>query len=450
MLKKIVSGVISAGVACAIFATDARVETMGNSDHFFRDEISIYGNAANMGLYDKIMYGSYGSIARNNESWTNGIDWRPESPLFGGVISFGQKEGALSKFSVGATFNRLDSTLTNYLSLLNFGPSTYYYPSSGGITYGITDRNGKVLGLATDKNGNIDFKGKIDVMFAQTLDNGTTIGLGAYVAFQDRSQRDIDAIGDNTASYAGDELKNRFVKGNIGVNTPIGDGVDLEASVAISAITLRGALQNPLGPDKRFSYIADNDIGVQIDVRMFADLASINGAFVPHIQANIINYDCGKENIFDINAGLGLNVNIDRGFFWTGFEGLYNKKSRVLLEYGPDQGVGERKDTYGKKDVIGGKVGFGIERNVLTDWFVIRVGGSKLLAKESKNNDNRGYRLIETEDSDHVSLGMGVNVEERLKIDFTVAQNLPYTFTGLFSSGGNPYLVSRVSAVFSF
>jgi len=99
---------------------------------------------------------------------------------------------------------------------------------------------------------------------------------------------------------------------------------------------------------------------------------------------------------------------------------------------------------------MGGKVGFGIERNVLTDWFILRVGGAKLLAKEVLGN-GQGSRWLETNDTDHVSLGMGVNIENRLKIDFTVAQNLPYTFTSLFSSDqGNPYLASRVSAVFAF
>ncbi|MCL1945785.1 MAG: hypothetical protein FWF51_01345 [Chitinivibrionia bacterium] len=448
MLKKIIGGVVLAGISCAVFATDARVETMGNSDHFFRDEISIHRNAANMGMYDNIMFGSYGAINVNPEN-TGGAYLTPKSPLFGGMISFGQKEGSLSKFSIGAAFNRVDSAL-NYVA---FNIDSLGLRTTKGDNKLLLFAGNRYNGDGNNPSGQIDLVGKVDLMFAKTLENGTTIGLGAYLAFLEGSTNEV--IESYPIESGSNGLKNRFIKGNVGVNTPIGDGVDLEASVGISTLTLKGRL-NADGSDSLFRYAADNDIGIQIDVRMFADIASLNGAFVPHIQANIFNYngsgdsDTAKnDKIIDINAGLGLNINIDRGFFWTGFEGRYNKKSVVISSNTPDIN-GVRKDEYGKKDIIGGKIGFGIERNVLTDWFVIRVGGSKLLAKESIDKENGGYKWIETDDGDHVSLGMGVNVEERLKIDFTVAKNLPYTFTGLFSSSSNPYLVSRVSAVFAF
>jgi hypothetical protein len=237
------------------------------------------------------------------------------------------------------------------------------------------------------------------------------------------------------------------------VNTPIGDGVDLDASIGISTLTLEGALVEGT-PDQtaggRFHRVADNDVGVHVDVRMFADLPAINGAFVPSLRADIVNYG-DDERLVNFSAGVGLNVNIDRGFFWTGFYGLYNSKSNALLSgrAASDNGLVSTMPTFGSKDMMGGKVGFGIERNVLTDWFILRVGGAKLLAKESFGS-NQGSRWVETNDIDHVSLGMGVNIENRLKIDFTIAQNLPYTFTSLFSSSGNPYLASRVSAVFAF
>jgi hypothetical protein len=252
---------------------------------------------------------------------------------------------------------------------------------------------------------------------------------------------------ENIGALPKDELKNRFVKANVGVNTPIGDGVDLEASVAISTLTLQGLVLDFTAPAATYR-AADNDVGIQIDVRMFADIAQLNGAFVPRVQANIFNYsnptNGGNERIIDFNAGLGINLNIDRGFFWAGLEGLYNKTSNAIVEVDS-----KNEDVFGKTDKIGGRVGFGIERNVLTDWFIIRVGGAKELAKESKSSGNKGYEWVETPDADHVSLGMGVNIEDRLKIDFTVSQNLPYTFTNLFS-GNSAYLASRVSAVFSF
>ncbi|MDR0303527.1 MAG: hypothetical protein LBH98_01985 [Chitinispirillales bacterium] len=443
MVKKIVIGIMSAGVACAVFATDARVETMGRTDHFFADETSIHQNAANLGLYDKIMYGSYGVYSFVDGKYSSG---KPLLPFFGGAVSLGQKENSRSKFSIGVTFNRVDSAL-NYV-MFNVDSLGLRYKkldktTDGKVHYAINSSSDAVKYVGNPEKGynnesrKIDLVGKVDVMLAQTLNNGTTIGLGGYLAFQDSSRSNADGY------------KNRFVRGNVGVNTPIGDGVNLEASVAFSATTLRGEILSPDNAEKPWFNAADNDIGTHIDVRMFADVASINAAFVPHLQANIIQYACGEEKILDFNAGVGFNLNIDRGFFWTGIEGFYNKATRALVEEkigGPEAGL-----YFGNRGVMGGKVGFGIERNVLTDWFVIRVGGGKVLAKEVLADGKKGSRWVENADGDHVSLGMGVNIEDRLKIDFTVSENIPYTFTNLFSnSNESSYVATRVSAVFAF
>jgi len=470
-VKKIISGVLLAGLACAVFATDARVETMGRNSNFFQDETQIHQNAANLGLYDKIMYGSYGTLDPNRWDPETGSSWNPELPYFGAAISLGQKDNSPSKFSVGVTFNRIDSAL-GYIAK-NLDSLGLRMNRDGNILLFAGDRVGghPQLGSGNSFNSgeNLDWKGKIDLMTAYTLDNGTTIGIGAYLAFQQGASRDlIDGWNSVVTSGSNKELQNRFIKGNLGVNTPIGDGVDLEASVAISTLSLRGVARDPLtgggvsSTDDMFSAAADNDVGIQIDVRMFADAATLNGAFVPHIQANIFNYTNGAtggdEKVVDLNAGVGINLNIDRGFFWAGFGGLYRKTSHAIVavdnnaDYTPgtDYNATGRKVTFGKKDLTGGKVGFGVERNILTDWFIIRVGGQKLLAKESRDGDKQGSKWVETSDADHVALGMGVNIEDRLKVDFTVAQNLPYTFTSLFSSGASPYLATRVSAVFSF
>jgi len=436
--KKIVVAIMLAGVSCAVFATDARVETMGRTDRFFKDETSIHRNAADLGLYDKIMYGSYGFIDSTSNSSYKGIV--PKLPMFGGAVSMGQKEGSSSKFAIGATFNRVDSAL-NYVmfnvkdlgldykglkSSTNQGERPVVFAGNS-----IPDDRG----YASDKS--MSLVGKVDLMLAQTFSNGTTIGLGGYLAFQDSS-----------ADRSSNNYRNRFVRGNIGVNTPIGDNTALEASVGLSALDLRGYISRAIGESQWYD-AAKNDLGMHVDVRLFSDISSISGAFVPHIQANVVQYDCGREHLLDFNAGLGLNLNIDRGFFWAGLEGLYNKKSRAITNAMAVNG-GDSIFYYGKKDLIGGKIAFGIERNVLTDWFIIRVGGAKLLAKETRADGKDGSNWVENPDADHVSLGMGVNIEDRLKIDFTVVNNLPYTFTNLFGSGSSPYVMSRVSAVFAF
>jgi hypothetical protein len=459
MFKKIVAGVALAGVAFAVFATDARVETMGGTDRFFVDETSIHRNPANMGLFGNIMYGSYGAIAPGVTIWgtVDSSRWHPTQPFFGGVISFGQADDSPKKFTVGATFNRVDSALNLVAFNLDELGLRTVKTGTGAEDNRILLFAGNSFSNAWNRQRDIELAGKLDLMFSKTLPNGTTIGLGTYLAFQDGSMRHLigGEVPEAMLRVANvSDLKNRFIKGNIGVNTPIGDGVDLDASIGISTLMLAGTLNTaaPVGVSQ-FHRAADNDVGIHVDVRMFADVPAMNGAFVPSLRADIVNYG-DDERLVNFSAGLGINVNIDRGFFWTGFYGLYNKKSYALID---DKDISARDGgrlfipatAFGAKDMMGGKVGFGIERNVLTDWFILRVGGAKMLAKETFG-ENQGSRWVETNDVDHVSLGMGVNVENRLKIDFTIAQNLPYTFTNMFSDSRNPYLASRVSAVFAF
>jgi hypothetical protein len=52
-------------------------------------------------------------------------------------------------------------------------------------------------------------------------------------------------------------------------------------------------------------------------------------------------------------------------------------------------------------------------------------------------------------DNDLVSLGFGLNVENRLRIDFVAAEDIAYTLTNLFS-GPQHHLFTRVSATYSF
>lgn len=408
-MKKIVVGLLLLGALSVAFATDARIQTMGGTDHFFRDEQSIFRNSANIGMYDRMLYGSYGVYTYTDETYRM-ENHEPKLPFFMGTMSFPKEENSTSKFIVGVGFNRYDSLLYKVLFNDSLG-----FSEGDSITYSGID----------------DLVGKIDIMVGQTLNNGLTLAAGAYVAFQNDSPTDVEG------------KFTRLVRGNIGISGPLSDGVDFEASVALSAVSLTGYNNNATSVDSSSYYTAmDNDIGFQIDVRAFADMPKGNGEFVPHIQATVQNY--GSEQMIDFNGGFGVNINIDRGFFWTGIEGMYSKKSRTDITTDRDS-----EKVYGTRDMIGGKVAMGIERNVLTDWFVIRVGASKLLAKESLDSGNKGSHWVENPEADHVSLGMGVNIEDRLKIDFVLAENIPYTFANLFS-GNSSYLSTRVSATFNF
>jgi hypothetical protein len=108
---------------------------------------------------------------------------------------------------------------------------------------------------------------------------------------------------------------------------------------------------------------------------------------------------------------------------------------------------------------------FGIERNIWWDWFVIRVGGQKkILYTDCDVNSKNSYTdsrygickddgtffttnpLADGSNEDHVGFGFGINIEERLKIDVTVAEDL--LFRNPFQGEGR--IFSRLDATYSF
>jgi hypothetical protein len=409
-MKKVVAGILIAGYMVSVFATDARVITMGRHDNFFMDEVSIFKNPANINIYPNMVYGSYGeyrptasdtgqyaALKRTNRD--------PSDPFFGSIVSYSLKQNAENRnqypmFSFGAIFNRRDE-------ILDF----------------ITPGTLKYWGGAADIMRSP--AGKIDLLAGYVLENGAMLGVGTYLAFQ--SETEESRVQFETSVY----------KGSAGVNWPVARSTNLELSVV-------GGILRALGTDytgQTDVLIANNRWFLKGDMRLFSALSMINGDFVPHVSAQKVTLgEDGEITYTDIAGGLGLNVNIDKGFFWAGVEGLYKDYVNV-------------RDT--NTTGIGGRVSFGIERSIMRDWFVIRVGGQKILFLTEKISRGITRSMWEeniaadASDNDLVSLGFGLNVENRLRIDFVAAEDLAYTFTNLFS-GPQHHLFTRVSATYSF
>lgn len=425
-MRKYLASLAVAASALTVLATDARIETMGGHQHFFKDDQSIFYNPATIAAYDDLLMGSFGVYVENAEDTAkSNLQYNRDAlkPYFGGTISFGDNEEKKSKFTIGAVMNRYDP-------LLDY----------------VTEGSSKFFGYSKDNidNGNktvfVDkVVAKTDLITGVTLNNGITLGLGGYLAFQKDEQDNVE------------QAMTRVVKGTFGMSGAVSDMVDLEASVGVAALTLKGYKDR----EQTTKYVtADNDIAVTIDVRAFAAMEKFNGAFVPHIQANIVKHHI-DETLLDFNGGIGFNANIDRGFFWAGFEGIYEDDSyghinTWLLANDKDTITGDAgKMLTGERSRIGGRISFGIERNILTDWLVWRVGGQKVLAYEKLSDGNVASYWVENPEDDHVSFGMGVNIEDRFKVDAVVAENLLYTFSNLFS-GNSHHFSTKISATFAF
>jgi len=413
-MRKYLSALAVTACSISVFATDARVETMGNTQSFMKDDQSIFVNPATVAQYDRMLMGSFG-LYTAKPSDNLGIQYNRDAskPYFGGTVSLGKSDDDKSKVTLGAVLNRYDPML-KYIDT----SSKYFIGNPKGIA------DAEFLGDSS-------LVSKIDLMSGITLKNGFTVGLGGYIAFQSEKRNNVD------------QKMSRLVKGNVGISGKVADNMDLEAAVSVGTITLEGLTNY----GTKSAVTSDNDLIFSADIRTFAEVPAINGHFVPHIQANVIKHH-SDEKILDFNGGVGLNAGIDRGFVWGGIEGIY--QNDTYCKFSNFKTLENAiADTTGERNRIGGRISFGVERNILTDWLVWRVGGSKLLAYEKLQDGNIASYWVENDESDLVSFGMGVNIEDRFHVDAVVSENMLYTFSNLFS-GNSHHFSSKISATFAF
>jgi hypothetical protein len=378
-------------------------------------------------LYPNLIYGSFGWMEPNNMGLANGTlqNMQPQDPLFGGMISYGfSDEESGPMLSIGAYVNRKDYMLEKLLL-------------AGGKGQRVMTPTG--VELDPEANTLVDPLGKFDVMVGYDIGNGFAMGLGFYTAYQ--CMRENNIIRNQTAIY----------KGTAGINYNIEQGLDLEASVnggMTDARWVRDTLKNLPSQNELDSLmksdwelgeiLSDKDYFVRGDVRFFTAVPAINGSFVPQVSLTLMSLN--KKDIVDLAGGVGINMNIDRGFFWAGLQGIYTQETN-------------KKSDIEDNQKIGGRLSFGIERNIVWDWFLIRVGGQKEFQYMTKGGNNSS-RWIENEasdgtDGDLVGLGFGINIDNRLRIDFVASEDLPYTLTNLIS-GSAYHLFNRVSATYRF
>lgn len=385
-MNKALSLILAAGFVIGSYATDARTVVMGRSDAFYRDEVSVFRNPADISLYPNLVYGSYGVyLPQPNQSDDAMAALRrtntdPKDPFFGAFVSQAlsdQEKGPMVSF--GAVFNRRDPLL----SLLMEKSAALLEPV-----------------------------GKVDLIFGYNMGNGIALGLGGYGA----TQRVVvnDDVTAQTSIY----------KGTAGLNWDLGQGLSFEASANGGMLRAQDSVE----------VVSDGDYFFRGDLRFFSAVPSLNGAFVPQASLQFVNI--GKESQMDVAGGIGLNINIDRGFFFTGLEGLYTQID----------------STDKSEQSIGARVSFGIERNIIWDWFLIRVGGQKEIRYVTDGpNEGRWAENAPSDasDGDLVGLGFGINIDNKFRADFVAAEDIAYTFTNLIS-GPQHHLFSRVSATYNF
>ena len=366
---------------------------------------------------------------------TAGGNKDPQHPTFGGIfsISFGDDNNPDPKFTIGGLFGRMNPELAMYLP-----------------DYVQTSTQGYVVVPETVTN--------FDGFLGGTFSSGDAWGLHIYIAHQDGGDLDAESgtYQPNSKAYAS------IVEADGGLNVQTNSGTSYEASFGLARIQY--------GPDHH-NFFDDGDFTFLAKARAFFTLEAIDGELVPAVSMKLAQAP-GIDDKY-AQAGAGINVAMDRGFFWLGLDFIWNQLKAHDWVY--DKAVGDGAWVYDsrneddphwdKRSDIGGKISFGIERNIWWDWFVIRVGGQKkILYTDCDVNDKNSYTdsrygickddgtffttnpLADGSNEDHVGFGFGINIEERLKIDVTVAEDL--LFRNPFQGEGR--IFSRLDATYSF
>ena len=417
-------GILGVGSA---FATFARIESMGKNTTYIMDDVSIFDNAANINLYPNYLIGEFGPYTQDVPAGTN---QDPMHPNFGGIfsISLGDENNPDPRLSIGGLFGRINTDLVRYLPSRVIGENTR---DTSLVPETVTNFDGFLGG---------------------TLSNGDAWGLHIYIAHQDGGYETPSGTYQvDDAAYAS------IVQADAGLNMQFGANIDFEFSFALARIQF--------GPDHK-NFFDDGDFSFLAKSRAFFTLEAIDGELVPAVSAKFIEAP-GIDNK-RAQVGLGINVALDRGFFWLGADFIWDqlKAHDWTFDYETGESVYNSQDNddpnWDKRRDIGGMISFGIERNIWWDWFVIRVGGQKsiLYTDCDQDENNKGRSGICTDSGnffstnplangtadDHVGFGFGINIEEKLKIDVTVAEDL--LFRNPFQGEGR--IFSRISATYSF
>lgn len=408
-------GLLALGTCLPALATYSRVESMGKRADFFMDDISIFDNPANMNIFPNFLIGELGTFrdsASSSALVRRNAD--PANSWFGGIFSYSLSKNKESgnlypQISMGGAFNRRDEEL---MALL---------PDS------------------VDGNPVPDPATNFDGFLGLTLANGGMLGSHVHIAMQEGANvRNGQVMG----APSGD-VNLYMLRGDLGLNWPIARNIDGELSLGLASVAY--------GPAD-----IDPEISWTVKGRAFSTLEIINGELVPIFNYSVLQGPGITMN--KLHLGVGVNVSLDRGFFWLGVQGIVDEvETEGFVTSANDGSVSFISTNSSKTDetIRGGIVSFGIERNIWWDWLVLRVGGQKEISYRDFQSESLSYNYIFTNPTndgtpdDHVGFGIGINVEEKLKVDATLAEDIVYTFGNLFS-GPHHHVISRISATYSF
>jgi len=423
----------------ALYATQSRVESMGKRSAFFLDDITIFENPANATFYSNALMGELGFYKQNTLGPKDlGYNVDPLTPWFGALFKFGLADNFRDpQVTIGGFFGREHYNFTRFVPRkVVVSGDTVAVPQT------ITN---------------------FDAFLAGTMVDGSAVGAHVYVGVQDGKQDHIS--GNPELGELAGNAHVSILSMDYGANFLVTNTTSIELTLGVARIQYGPSRKTFLDPGL-FSFYSQG--------RLFVDVNALSGQIISGYKIADMEVPGWEENYYNLNVG--LNVVIPRGFFWIGIDGVRIKETVSSFSKESDG-----KDTYlvykepgsmdptleDRSDRIGGILSFGIERNVWGKWFTLRVGGQKgfmynkctnMSGKNENNPINCGIPAGSRASfwstnpyadgtlDDHVGFGVGLNIEDKLKIDASLSEDL--VFRNPFQGSGR--FMSRVSAVYTF
>jgi hypothetical protein len=408
-----------------VFATQARVEGMGKRPAFFLDDVTMFENPANATFYPNALFGELGFYSQDTLNNKHiGINQDPYMPWFGALFKYGLSDKGLRdpQITIGGFFGREHYNFTRFVpKRIVVNRDTIAIPQS------ITN---------------------FDAFLAGTMLDGSAVGAHVYVGVQDGKQDDGSLEANAHVSVLAMDY---------GANFLITNQSSVEVTLGVARIQYGPSRKTFLDPGL-FSFYSQG--------RLFLEMDAWSGQFITGYKVADMEVPGWREKFYNFN--LGFNVIIPRGLFWMGLDGVYvheivsswDRDGNSVLFY-REPGMESYPEDYSKG--FGGILSFGLERNVLGKFLIVRVGGQKaIMYKTCKNSSgnkaicdvgagNKGNYWTTNPVSDgslddHVGFGIGFNLERKLKIDFTIAEDM--FFRNPFQGEGR--FISRVAAVYMF
>ena len=424
------------------FATQARVEGMGKRPAFFLDDMTMFDNPANATFYSSALMGELGFYNQNSLNGSHiGKIQDPLVPWFGALFKFGlsDKDMRDPQITVGGFFGR------EHYNFTRFVPRNVIV-------------NGETVPIPQSVTN-------FDAFLAGTMIDGSAVGAHVYVGVQDGKQ---DHVSNDPA--LGELVSNAHVSilsMDYGANFLVTNSTSIELTLGIARIQYGPSRKTFLDPGL-FSFYSQG--------RIFLDFDFLGGQIVSGYKIAAMEVPGWTEDFYDLNVG--LNVSIPRGFFWIGLDGVrvkeevgtwYKDKDKSGNDFLVYREPGTKEKYFNdRSDRMGGVLSFGVERNVLSNWLILRVGGQKSFIYNTctklSSTDPENAPICSTEKvgqkvnywstnpygdgslDDHVGVGVGFNIDNKLKIDFTVAEDA--FFRNPFRGEGR--IISRISSVYTF